>query len=250
MMSWLAADLRSIVAIAHREFASFYRLPVGWVVLALYLFLGSMVFALWTLTPGEPASLRGFFGMSGFLLLPVMPAVSMRLLSEELRSGTVESLLTAPVSDAAIVLGKFFGACAFLLTLLLPTLVFVVILHLASDGPPDPGPMLAGYLSLVLLGSLYLAAGTLVSSLTSNQTLAFLGTFLFLLMFLLVTGEIASNPAMPTWASKTLIWLSPGRRLEDLAKGLLDLSHIIYFLAGSGWFLALAIISLQSRRWR
>lgn len=250
MRAMIAADLRSILAIAQREFASFYRLPVGWVVLALYLFLGAMVFALWTLTPGEPASLRGFFGISGFLLLPVMPAVSMRLLSEELRSGTVESLLTAPVSDAAVVLGKFFGACLFLLTLLLPTFIFVIILHIASDGTPDPGPILAGYLSLMLLGSLYLAAGTLVSSLTSNQTLAFLGTFLFLLMLLLITGEIASNPALPRWASTALIWLSPSRRLEDLAKGLLDLSHIVFFIAASGWFLALAIVSLQSRRWR
>jgi ABC-2 type transport system permease protein len=237
-------------AIAAREFRSFYRIPVGWIVLALYMFLCGMVFALWTLVPGEPASLRSFFGISGFLLLPVVPAVSMRLVSEELRSGTIEPLLTSPVGDGAIVIGKYLGACAFLVTLLFPTLALVVTLWIVSDGPPDPGPIFSGYLSLVLMGSLFVAAGMFVSSLTSNQTLAFLGTFLFLLMFMLMTGEIAGNPAIPRWLSAGLVWLSPGRRLEDFAKGVLDLSHVVYFAGGSAWFLCLATASLQSRRWR
>ncbi len=246
----MTSVLGPLQAIAVREFQSFYRIPVGWIVLALYMLLCGMVFALWTLVPGEPASLRSFFGISGFLLLPVAPAVSMRLVSEELKSGTIEPLMTSPVGDGTIVLGKYLGACAFLVTLLAPTLLLVLALRLVSDGSPDAGPIVSGYLSLVLMGSLFVAAGMFVSALTSNQTLAFLGTFLFLLVFMLATGELASHPALPKWLSSALVWLSPGRRLEDFAKGVLDVSHVVYFVLGTGWFLSLAAVALQSRRWR
>ncbi|MCC6659289.1 MAG: ABC transporter permease [Phycisphaerales bacterium] len=235
-------------AIAVREYRSLFRVPVGWIVIALYLFLTGVVFVSSALIPGEPASLRYVFGISGWLLLPVMPAVSMRLFAEEFRSGTAEPLMTSPVSDASIVAGKYLGACLFLLTMLAPTLIYAVILAAVSDPAPDPGPILAGYLSLVLLGMLYLAVGTLVSSLTANQTLAFLGTFLFLLIALLLTGDMAAR--LPGNIGAILIRLGLSTRMEDFARGVIDTAHVVFFLSVSAWFLLLAFVAVESRRWR
>lgn len=237
-----------VVTIAARELRSFFRLPVGWVVIALFLFLTGVIFGLLTLQPGEPASLRYFFGVSGWLLLPVAPAISMRLISEEFRSGTIEPLMTAPVSDLSIVLGKYLGAVAFLLALLAPTLIYVAILAAVADPRPDPGPILAGYLSLALLGLLYLAVGTLASALTSNQTLAFISTLLFLLILLLVSSGIADS-AVPGW-NRVLGAISINRRVLDFAKGVIDTSHVVFFLSWTAWFLVLAAMAVESKRWR
>ncbi|MFN0134355.1 MAG: ABC transporter permease [Phycisphaerales bacterium] len=239
--------MTAALTIALREARSFFRVPLGWVVMALYLFLTGVVFAERTLLPGEPASLRYLFSVSGFLLLPVAPAISMRLLSDELRAGTIEPLLTAPVRDAEIILGKFLGGLFFLLALVAPTLIHAAILHVVSDPKPDPGPIAAGYLSLVLLGGLYLAVGTFFSSLTSSQTLAFLATFLFLLAALLGTSDLVSAPAP---VDRWLASLAIGPRLADLGRGVIDTSHLAFFLTGIALFLVLAHVSLQSRRWR
>jgi ABC-2 type transport system permease protein len=239
--------MTAVWTIAWREFVSFFRVPLGWVAIALYLFLAGVIFAERVLAPGEIASLRYLFNVSGFLLLPVAPAITMRLLSEELRAGTIEPLMTSPVTDAAIVLGKYLGAVMFLAAMIGPTLLHAVALFALSDPRPDPGPMLAGYLSLVLLGGLYLAVGMLFSSLTANQTLAFLGTFLFLLVAMMVTSDIV---ALPPALARVAARVSLGPKLADFAKGVIDTGHVVFLVATSAWFLALTYVSLQSRRWR
>ena len=127
--------MTQLLAISSRELAAYFRTPVGWVVTALYLALSSVVFAVLVLAPAEPASLRPFFGLSGWLLMFVAPAISMRLISDEIRSGTIEPLMTAPVSDWLIILGKYAGAVAFLAIMLLPTLVYPATLEALSN--PD-----------------------------------------------------------------------------------------------------------------
>lgn len=239
--------MSAVLCIALREARSFFRVPLGWVVIALYLFLTGVVFAERTLVPGEPASLRYLFSISGFLLLPVAPAISMRLFSDELRAGTIEPLLTAPVRDLEIVLGKFAGGVLFLLAIVAPTLAHAAILVAVSDPKPDPGPIAAGYLSLVLLGGLYLAVGSFFSTLTASQTLAFLSTFLFLLVALLGTSDlVAAPPPTDRWLAAVAI----GPRLADLGRGVIDTAHVVFFLSGTALFLGLAHVSLQSRRWR
>jgi ABC-2 type transport system permease protein len=236
------------LAIAARELSSMFRLPVGWVVVALYALLTGCVFGLVILLPGQAASMRVFFAISGWLLLPVVPAVSMRLLSEEYRAGTIEPLLTSPVSDAAVVIGKYLGACAFLVLMFVPTLAHVAILAALSDPRPDPGPILAGYLSVALVGALYLSVGLLVSALTSNQTLAFLAT-LFILLMIVMLGLVPGE-RLPEWARPVLNALSIRARLDDFAKGVIDTANIVFFLGASAWFVTLAALALQSRRWR
>ncbi len=236
------------LAIARRECASLFRLPAGWVIIALYVFLCGSVFALRTIVPGAPATLRDFFAISGWLLLPVVPAISMRLLSEESRSGTIESLMTSPVSDLAVVLGKYAGACLFFLAMLAPTSVFVVVLFAIGEPDPDLGPIIAGYLSLILQGMLYLAIGTLASSVTANQTLAFLLS-LFTILALLMTSSLAVERA-PAMVRAVIQAISIDERVRDFSRGVVDLSHVVFFLSGSAVFLTLAIVAVQSRRWR
>ncbi len=241
--------MKGTTAIALREFASLFRLPVGWVVIALYLFLGGVIVAWQVLVPGQPATMRLFFAVSGWLFLPVAPAISMRLISEELRVGTFEALATAPVSDAAIILGKYLGGCLFLLAMLAPTIVYPLILTGLSNPAPDPGPILAGYVSLLLLGALYLSVGLLASTLTSSQTLAFIGTLLFLLIVLLLTTFIARSEAVPDAVRAALGAVSITRRLDDFARGIIDVRHVAFFIGGVVWFLALAVMVMHVRRW-
>jgi len=234
--------------IARRELASFFRLPVGWITIALYALLSGIVFCLTILIPGQPATLRALFSISGWLLLPVVPAISMRLLSDEFRSGTIEPLMTSPASDAAIIVGKYLGAAGFLVLALVPTLLQAMALWLLAEPKPDPGPIASGYLSLVLAGMLFLSVGTLASTLTSNQTLAFLSTF-FVLLILLILSVIGPAP-IPAFARPAVAALAIGPRLADFARGVIDTSHIVFFVSASLFFLSLAYAALQSRRWR
>ena len=238
----------ALLAITRRELSAFFRLPVGWVVIALFVFLTSTVFALSAIEPGKVASLRGFFQLAGWLLLPVVPAISMRLIAEELRSGTIEPLMTSPVGDFTVVLGKFLSGLIFLICMLVPTLALVVVLRLIASPHPDSGPIIAGYLLLVLLGSLYLSIGLLISTFTSNQTLAFLAT-LFTLMGLLMLPALPLTDAPPLVAS-AIEALSVHTRAADFARGLIDLTHVTFFLSASAFFVVCAWVSLQSRRWK
>lgn len=238
--------MTALLAIAHREFASFFRTPLGWVVIALFVCLSSIFFVGRTLVPGSPASMREFFGIWWGLLLVIAPAISMRLFSEELRTGMIEASLTAPVSDAALVLGKFLAGLAFLITMLLPTIIYVLVLESLSR--PDFGPIVSGYLGLVLLGMLYIAIGTVASVLTASQTLAFLGTLFALLVLDVLAARLAADA--PDLVRRALFAISPSIRANDFSRGLIDSGNVAYFVVASGWCLALATLILQSRRWR
>jgi ABC-2 type transport system permease protein len=239
--------MSATAAIATRELGSYFRQPAGWIIIALYLFLTGIVFALSILVPGEPASLRSFFVLSGWLLLPVVPAISMRLLADELRQGTIEPLLTSPLSGPGLVLGKFMGGACFLFLMLLPTLVYVAILFRVAQPEPDIGPLISGYTCLILLGLLYLAIGTLASSLTSNATLAFMITLFAILGLIFLDTAYARSPDL----LKPVIYaflLKP--RVEDFARGVIDSGHLVFFLSTTAWFLLLAVASVELRRWR
>jgi len=240
--------MMAVVSIARRELASMFRVPVGWAVIALHLLVAGVFFRVFALVPGEVASMRAYFELGAVLLLVVCPAVSMRLFSEELRSGTIESLMTAPVGDLASVAGKYAAAVLFLVVMLGSSWVYVGVLVLVAGGPVDLGPVWAGYLSLVLTGCLYLSIGTLISTLTSSQTLAFLGSFLAMLGVLMGPG--LAGPRLPDPMGSWVLELAIGPRVRDLAKGVIDPRHAVYFLSVSAWFVLGAYVSLNSRRWR
>ena len=238
--------MRGTLTIACREFAGFFRVPLGWLLASLFLLLSGAVFARSVLVPGEPASLREFFGLWWGLLVVVAPAISMRLIAEELRTGTIEPLTTSPLAELSIALGKFLGAYAFLLVCLAMTFAYPLVLLLISR--PDPGPMVAGYLGVALLGALYLAIGLLLSSLTSSQTLAFLGTLFILLAAEIIAQQVASK--LPAPFDTALASLSISRRVSDFARGLVDTGHTIFFIATSAWCIGATALVLKARRWR
>jgi ABC-2 type transport system permease protein len=233
-------------AIASRELASYFRTPAGWVVAALFVALSAVVFAFGVLHPGEPASLRPFFNAAHWVLLVVAPAISMRLVAEERRSGTLDLLSAAPVSEWAVAWGKYLAAVAFLAILLAPTLVFVGVL--AAVASPDYGAIAAGYAGLMLVGALYLAVGLLFSTASSSQVVAFLSTFFFFLALWFLSGTLAALLG-GAWA-RVLYELSIGLRIADFAKGVIDLEHVAFFLASACWFVCASALLLETRRWR
>ena len=238
--------MRPLLTIALRELASYFRAPIGWVVVAAFVFVSGLTVAFTTLRPGEPATMRDFFALSHWLLLMIAPAISMRLFSEEIRSGTIEPLMTAPVSDWQTALGKYLGGVLFLLVMLAPTLGHVALLEWVAD--PDYGPILAGYCGLLLVGVLYLAVGLVMSSLTANQMAAYLGTLFFFLVLLFATSQ-GARLAGPPWDSY-LMAAAPGARIDDFARGVIDTRHAVFFLGISAFFVVLGVVSLESRRWR
>lgn len=240
--------MHTTLAIARRELASFFRLPVGWVAMALFAAAAGVVFCVSVLREGAPASLRPLYALSGWLLLPVAPAISMRLFSDELRAGTIEPLMTSPARDGSIVAGKFLGAAGFLFLTLSPLAVLAGVLAWAASPAPDAGAMLAGALALGLSGLLFLSIGAFCSSLTGNQTLAFLAGFFAILALLLLPA--LPMGALPEWARGALVRLAPTPRLGDFARGVIDTRHAAYFLSGALVMLVLTTLSLQSRRWR
>lgn len=233
-------------AVAVREYAAFFRVPLGWIVIALFFCLSSLFFARMSIVPGEPATMRDFFGVWWGLLLVLCPAISMRLFSEEHRSGTIETVLTAPISEAALVAGKHLASMMFLLTMLAPTVIYVIVLWTLAR--PDLGPIISGYLGLTLLGSLYLAVGCLASAVTSSQTLAFLATMFGLMALDILPRQIAG--ALPDEAARLVYMISPSLRLADFSRGLINSAHAVFFIVVSLWFLAACTVVLQSRRWR
>lgn len=229
-----------------REWASYFRSAIGWVTIALYLLLNGLWIAFTTIRPGEPATLRAFFGVSQWILLIVAPAISMRLIADEKRTGTFEALITAPVSDWQIVVGKYLGAFGFLLSMLAPTAAYVGLLELVAD--PDYGAIAAGYVGLVLVGGVYLAVGLFTSAVTENQIVSLLGTvFFFVLLELAATsGARWIGPPMDEYVFSFSVLL----RVADLAKGVIDTAHVAAFAAGAAWFVVLTVVAVESRRWR
>jgi len=236
-----------ILTIAKRELASLFFSPIAYVVLGAFA-IGSSILFLESFEPGRPASMRSTYDAVVWLLVFLAPAISMRLISEELRSGTFERLMTSPVKDVQVVIGKWLGALVFFCVMLMPLVIYAVVLEIV--GSPEPGPIITGLLGLVLVGALYLAIGVFASAWSENQIIAFLLTVFIIAVPTFATYHLASQP-MPNPAVRRLIeYLSTNQQYADFAKGLVDIRNFVYFLSGTALFLFLATVLVQSRRWR
>lgn len=238
--------MKNIWAITQRELKAYFVSPIAYVVSALFLIAMGYLFSLILINTRE-ASLRNLFSNMIFVLLIVAPALTMRLLAEEQRMGTIELLLTSPVHDWQVVLGKFFGSfILFVVMLLGPTLYYVLILQVF--GPPDYGPILTGYLGFVLIGAAYLAVGVFGSSLTQNQIIAFfVGLVILLLLWI---ADAASGVFGPGALSDALTYIALPRHFNDLFRGVVDTTDIVYAFSVVAIFLFLATQVLQTKRWR
>jgi ABC-2 type transport system permease protein len=246
--------MNQILTIAKREVASLFFSPIAYVILGLFGLISSGFFLIFTFSAGQPASMRATFWPLVFVMSFLLPAVCMRLLSEEFRSGTVEMLMTAPVSDSELIIGKWLGAFGFLIVLLVPVAIQIGILEIF--GHPDYGPILTGLLGILLLGGLYLAIGTFASSLTQNQIIALLIAISINVVFSIGTMLAARFLSFPKFIPypdhwrQALFYASLGDHLDDFSKGIIDPSHVIFFVTLTGLFLFFAMLTLQSRRWR
>lgn len=239
--------MRGVWTITERELLSFFCSPIAYVVLVVFLGLNGYVFGFFNLEAGQEASLRFLFG--GFmplLLLFIMPMLTMKLMSEEFRQGTIESLMTTPVSDAAVIAGKFLGTLLFYLFLLATTLLYVIAL--ARYGHPDVGALLAGYLGLLLMGALYIAVGLFFSTCTSNQIIAVISSFTILAILAVLVDRFAMQ--VEGWLRVVLQHVSIRHQFSEFVQGAVTLNNVVFFVTTTALLLFVSVKVLESRRWR
>lgn len=260
--------MRNLIAVYAKEMRSYFVSPVAYVIAGVFLFLSGylfrnilMQFNYWCLQFAQRAQMMNtggmpnlnlnemvvtqFFAVMDFIWLLIVPMLTMRLFAEEKKTGTMELLLTSPVSTAQLLLGKFL-ACLSLYTLIVAlTLVYCVILEIY--GSPDWGPIVSGYLGYLLLGGAFISVGILASALTENQVVAVLLSFGMLLLLWLI--DWSASFAGPT-AAKILQYLSFIEHLQDFQRGVIDTKDVIFYLSFIFFSLFVTSRVIESRRWR
>ena len=239
--------LCAIMAITQREISSLFYQPIAYVVGFVFLALTGYYFITETLVPGQEASLRSLLERMAGVLVFALPLLTMRSIADDFASGTIETMMTAPVSELAVVLGKFLGSLLFFVALLVSTLLYVLLLGLHSQ--PVGSVVMVGYLGMVLLGALFISVGVFASSCTRHQLLAAILSIAILAVFTFVV-DYGAEYAAKAWerqfcANVNVLW-----HFADFTKGIVDTKSVIYFLSGIVLFLFLATKVMESRRWR
>lgn len=259
--------MRKTFAIFQKELKHFFYSPIAYIVIAAFVIITGFFFYLYLSQFVEMAFMdmvrsqqfrtqpqkfninlqliRPFFWNLALISLFVLPLVTMRLFAEEKRNGTVELLYTTPPTVGNIVIGKFLAGIVFYIIMLLPTVVFQILLFIYGD--PELGPILSGYLGLLLLGSAFMSGGLFISSLTENQIIAAIGGFgLSLVLWVIGWGANFSGPGLKS----VLDYLSIINHFEDFAQGVIDTQHIFYYILFSTAGIFLTYKSVESVKWR
>ncbi len=231
--------MKQIWIITKRELRSFFDSLMAYVMIVL--FLGFSGFFTW-LFGGDvfmvnQASLQSFFGIAFWSLFFFIPAITMGMISDERKSGTIELLVTKPVTDRQIIAGKFLAA--FLLICLTLALTIPYYVTVANIGKIDHGAVLMGYLGLLFMSAAYISIGLFASSITGNQIVAFLSALFIGICFHLIFGLLAMGT--PGWLSAILSYLSLSTHYESMARGVIDTKDLVYF----GSIIALAFIGTE-----
>ena len=256
--------MRNIVAIADKELRSYFVSPIAYVVVGLFALLFGWFFVASLAVMVRFSMQAGMFGMGGpqsinineFMLRPMLsntavvllfflPFLTARAYAEEKRSGTIELLLTSPLSDLEIILGKFLGVLTLFVLMLAVTGLHMGILF--WYGEPELGPMLSGYLGLLLMGASFISVGLLVSSATRNQIVAGVVTFAVLLLFWVLSWM--ADAGGPT-TQAVLSYLSILEHFDDFSKGVIDTRHITYYVSFIAFGLFLTAKAVDTERWR
>ncbi len=259
--------MKKTIAIFEKELKSFFYSPMAYVVIAVFTALAGVFFYLYLSNFVEAAFMdqirsqqyrqmpqkfnvnlmliRPYFWNIALISIFTLPAITMRLFSEEKKQGTLELLYTTPVSSVQIILGKFFAGLAFYAVLLIPTILFQTLLF--TYGNPELLPVISGYIGLLFLGSAFISVGLFISTLTENQIIAAIGGFA-LSLFLWVVGWGASY-AGPTLAP-VLEYISIVNHFEDFAQGVIDSTHVAYYVIFSFVGIYLSLKSIESVKWR
>jgi len=217
--------MQQVLHIFRKEFKDYFISPIAYIVIAIFLVITGWFFFM-TFFLYKQAELRGFFQLLPLIFSFVIPAVTMRLFSEEMNVGSYETLLTLPVSAVEIVLGKFFAATSFIAVMLLPTLLYPVSISFLGD--LDWGPVLGGYIGALCLGGAFCAVGLFASSLTRNQIVAFI--IAMIICFCLTTVDQMLF-FFPRKIVAVLSYLGAGTHFENISKGIVDSRDLLYFLS-------------------
>jgi ABC-2 type transport system permease protein len=261
--------MKSVFAIFRKEMQLYFVSPIAYAVVGIFLIVTGYVFqlilgleiersyqmAMQAMRYGRPAEMdvpsavmEQFFGLIATMLLFMMPMMTMGVYAEERKRGTMELLMTSPITDFHIVFGKFLASLALLAVMLLPTALQLVVLFRASDPAPPWRVLAAGYLGILLLGSALVSIGTFVSSLTENQIIAAVVTFGISLILWLLQGAV--HGGANTVLGEVLQYLSVLRHFEDFNRGVVDTSNLIFYASLIALSLFLTLRSLDSVRWR
>ena len=231
--------------IAWKETKAYFTTPTAYIVGAMFLVLTGIFFVFDMTRPFAEASVRNFVSWANLFIMFLAPLLTMRLLAEEQKLGTLELLLTAPVRDWEVVLGKYIAAFITLMVTVAFTLYYVILLYVFSS--PDTGPILSAYFGLVLYGTAALAIGLMASSLSGNQIVAAV-VGIGILLTLSFIDRIAS--IVEGLAADVLNGISMNAHFTDFARGVIDTSHVVYYISMAAVFLFIAVRSLETRRWR
>jgi ABC-2 type transport system permease protein len=242
----IAADpLRNIGTIAGKELYTYFASPIAYLVIAAFLVMNGYLFSI-ILFSSRQASMTSSFLDMAIILLFLSPAITMRLLSEEQRTGTLELLLTSPLRDVELVLGKWLASLAFFVAMLALTVPYP--LFLMRYGSPDVGPIIGGYVGIILLEGVFLAIGLLMSSLTQNQIVALALSIGLLLMLWLLQGAGQNFGGGGGAAIAQYLALQP--HFDGFTAGNIQLKDLVYYASLILIALFLTVRSIETRRWR
>jgi ABC-2 type transport system permease protein len=238
--------MKRATTIARRELTSYFYSPIAYVAIFVFLLVCAFTFSD-DFQPGEIAGMRNLFNWMVWLLVFLVPLLSMGLLAQEWSTGTIESLMTAPVEETDVVLGKFLGSLAFFVVMLAPTLIYVGVLAAYATPRVDLGPIGSGYLGIFLVGGLFISIGLFCSSLTRSQIVAAVATAAVLFAITIVPWWASGKLLSPTWT--TIIDQTVFKRYTDFSRGIIDSGHLAFFICSTAVFLFLTTKVLESRRW-
>jgi ABC-2 type transport system permease protein len=250
--------MNNILAVAHKELKSYFASPIAYVVIGLFALMYGYFYAALLVNFLQQSvgfsggsvnvneqMIRGVFLNADVVLLFVLPMVTMRTYAEEKRAGTIELLLTSPLTDFQIIMGKFLGAMALYAAMLAVTLIHMAVLFIF--GKPEWLPIATGYLGMLLMGGCFISVGLFISSTTSNQIVAGMVAFaVFLMLWIINWIGSLFGPGVQA----VLTYLSVVEHFDDFTRGVIDTKHLVYYLSFITFGLFLTMRSVDTARWK
>jgi len=235
--------MKKALPIFYRELSAYFNSLMAYIVISVFLLLTG-----WFFTSGlflsDDSTLRNVFSIIPFIFVFFIPAITMRLLSEERKSGTIELLVTMPISDLDIVLGKYFAGLGLLVMALLFTFPYALTIMIL--GEPDIGMLICGYLGLILMGASYVSIGVFASTISKSQVVSFIIAFLIIFALWMIDKFLV---IMPTNLVPYLQFLSIDYHYQNISRGVIDSRDLLYYISLIIFMLSLSKLSLESRKW-
>lgn len=242
--------MKRVIPVFSREFAGYFNTPLGFIFIDVFLVVtGFFFFELMKFFANNQASLRNLFMLLPWVFLFFVPAISMRLIAEEKKVGTMEVLMTLPLRDWEVVLAKYFAAFIFLAFSILCTFPLVIVVAKAATLPLDYGPIFGGYIGAILMGAAFLSVGIFFSSITDNQIVAFILSVVSMAILLLIGLPDVVN-YFPQAVQQFISELSLMSHFYSIGRGVIDSRDMLYYLSVIFLFVFLTIRSVESRKWK